>query len=50
VIEAILNTDSYVTPAIVSVVKSLLNDVEDYEAITTNIDYIVKLATPVKVG
>ncbi|CAB3984374.1 UDP-glucose:glyco glucosyltransferase 1-like [Paramuricea clavata] len=48
VMEAILNTDSYVTPAIVSVVKSLLNDVEDYEAITTNIDYIVKLATPVK--
>ena len=50
VIEAILNTDSYVTPAIVSVIRSILNDVEDYDEITTNIDHIIKLTTPVKVG
>ncbi len=49
VVEAIINTDSYVTSAIVNVVQSLLNDVEDYDKITSNIDAIIKLATPVKV-
>lgn len=50
VVEAILNTDSYVTSAIVTVVKSLLNDVEDYDKISTSIDDIIKLASSVKVG
>ena len=49
VIEAILNTDSYITPAIVNVIKSILSDVEDYDEIT-NIDHVVKLAAPIKVG
>lgn len=49
VIEAILQTDSYVTAAVVNVVKSLLNDVEDYDQISSNIESIVKIATPVKV-
>ena len=48
-VEAILNTDSYVTSAIVSVVKSLLKDVQDYDKITSSIDAIIELATPVKV-
>jgi hypothetical protein len=49
VVEAILNTDSYVTSAVVSVVKSLLKDVQDYDKITSSIDAIIELATPVKV-
>jgi hypothetical protein len=49
VVEAILNTDSYVTSAIVSVVKSLLKDVQDYDKITSSIDAIIELATSVKV-
>ena len=48
-VEAILNTDSYVTSAVVSVVKSLLKDVQDYDKITSSIDAIIELATPVKV-
>ncbi|XP_046852680.1 UDP-glucose:glycoprotein glucosyltransferase 1-like isoform X2 [Xenia sp. Carnegie-2017] len=48
VIEAIVHTDSYVTPAITSAVTYLLNDVTDYNKITSNIDDIVELLKSVK--
>ena len=50
VMEAILNSDSYVTSAIVTLVKSILNDAQDYDELSSSIHAIINLATPVKVG
>ncbi|XP_028405524.1 UDP-glucose:glycoprotein glucosyltransferase 1-like isoform X2 [Dendronephthya gigantea] len=46
--EAILNSDSYVTSGIVSLVKSILNDSHDYDELSSSIDAIIDLATSVK--
>lgn len=49
IMEAILHADSYVTSAMVTVVKSLLSDDHDYDKLPSNLDDIVQLTSAVKV-